>query len=348
MINDTSSIPVHQHSRFAYILAYLLFNPDPTVVWARRVARHPLVLAHAKEVSFVLSSSPPESVHVASSALAQRLQADLIIDMRYGWLDEPLKPLLKYFHFQRWREGQLETRILHTAKHIFVTSEIWKEMLERRLAFTRGKVTVLTNGYPPDSLQIDNVKPARSTSGRLALFYAGRFSGSRSTQSVKLLLVPLLSGAETFRAKGGIILQGRLESLDLQEVAELKSRFESKGWTLEVRSPVHREEMLRQLREMDGLLLLSASCAAIPSKLFEYLTARRPILAVAPKNSAVWRLLDPLPQVFLLDYVQTSNVRDIVHAFLEACSAEPYACDVPTEFTEEHLCRVFLGSLGYE
>ena len=51
--------------------AYSLFNPDPTVVWARTAARHPTVLEFAQNASWVLAFSPPETAHVASFLLAR-------------------------------------------------------------------------------------------------------------------------------------------------------------------------------------------------------------------------------------------------------------------------------------
>ena len=56
-----------QYSRSTQLAAALLFNPDPGILWARRAARHPLVLEHGKNADIVLSSSPPESAHLCAA-----------------------------------------------------------------------------------------------------------------------------------------------------------------------------------------------------------------------------------------------------------------------------------------
>lgn len=337
--------PVRRPNRLRRLAAYLLFNPDPTVVWARRAASHSLVLEHGQGADLVLSSSPPESAHLASSLLAKRLQANLIVDMRDGWLDEPLKPLLQGSSLQRWREGWLENRILRQAKHIFVTSDVWQLLLEQRLPFTKDKTTVLTNAYPPSSVKPGCIEKKKAVSERVTLLHAGRFSGSSNIRRVEFLLKPLLNGIRATETKGDIILLGRLESGDLDEVACWKPQFELAGWSLEVRPPVPREEMIKQLCQVDGLLLLSTSQAAIPSKLFEYLSTGRLILALTPEDSAVWKLGKKIPQIFLLDYAQPLKETCAVREFIGSCSGGDHRYEIPPDFTEERLSKIFYKGL---
>jgi hypothetical protein len=117
------------HIRRAVALA--LFNPDPTVVWARCMARHPAVLAHASGADLVLASSPPESVLVGAARLADRIGAGFVADLRDGWLDEPDRVVLSW-GWRRRLEARLEARILGRAGAILVTSNRWKELLVKR------------------------------------------------------------------------------------------------------------------------------------------------------------------------------------------------------------------------
>src|SRR2546426_8877396 len=78
---DATDFKPRTRSPLRRYLAYLVFNPDPTVVWARRAARHSLIMEQSKGVRWVISSNPPESCHVAAATLAKSLNAKLIIDM---------------------------------------------------------------------------------------------------------------------------------------------------------------------------------------------------------------------------------------------------------------------------
>ena len=124
-VAETRSTRRRKPNKVRRFLAYVVFNPDPSIVWARRVVNHPLVKEYAGNTVCVMSSGPPDSSHIAASRLAERFGAKFIADMRDGWLDEPLKPLLRKYKFQQMREGRLEKRILSQADRIVVTSEVW-------------------------------------------------------------------------------------------------------------------------------------------------------------------------------------------------------------------------------
>jgi glycosyltransferase involved in cell wall biosynthesis len=338
---DSSQIPPKRRpSRLRRYAAYFLFNPDPTLIWARQAIRCPLVRKVGRVADLVISSSPPESAHVAAAELARSLNAQLLVDMRDGWLDEPIKPLLQKYQMQRWREGRLERRILRQAEHILVTSDVWRELLCRRLPFTENKITVLTNAYPPDSLFAGSQKQHRK-SDRLTLIHAGRFGGSRKSQKIEHLMRPLLDNLDP-RVNGEVVLVGDLEPDELVELGRWSALFEKQNWSMQSRPAIPRADLLDLLQQANGLLLLSVSHAAIPSKVFEYVAAGKPILALTKKGSAVWHMSEKIAQMFVADYSDPKTVVPAVPEFLESCQNEGVKCDAPPEYSENYLSQIFL------
>ncbi len=339
-VTDNARIKIRKPNRMRRLLAYWLFNPDPGILWAWAAARHPSVIEQAEGASFILSSSPPESAHIGAATLARKLKAELIIDMRDGWLDEPLKPLLRDSRLQRFREGRLEKAVLQQADKIFVTSAVWKFLLEDRLSFTQNKTVVLTNGYPPAALfNLKKIK-TRSRDEPLRLVHAGRFTGSSLSRKVSYLLEPLLLGLENLDTQGVVTLLGQLEVEDLEEIRLWQPQFKSRGWTIEVRDAVPRDEMMFMLGQADGLLLLSASQAAIPSKLFEYLLLEKPVFTATPQSSAVWKIGESLGQLFLTDYRNPDAL--VARSFISACEMSDNSYEIPFKFSEEALSKIFI------
>jgi glycosyltransferase involved in cell wall biosynthesis len=237
-------------------------------------------------------------------------------------------------------EGRLEGRILAEARVVFVTSEQWKALLVARRPELASKVTVLTNGYPPALVQA----PVRPPAGPLVLLHAGRFSGSRPVQRVGALLAPL-AAVGPGEVSGRIRLRGALELEDALDAGRWASRLASAGWVLETEPPVARLDLLPELAAADGLLLLAISPSAVPSKLFEYLAAGRPILAVTPRDGAVWTIGACLPQMFLLDPADASASANVVPAFLDACRSRGRNYPLPEEFSEPALAARFHEAL---
>lgn len=318
-------------------VANFLFNPDAIIAWGRRAIAHPEVLRFAEEARWILSTSPPESPHLAASLLARRVGAAHIVDMRDGWLDEPLKEQLQTSKLRRWREGRLESAVLRRASCIFVTSDGWREMLQVRMPAVREKIAVLTNAYPQAKLLTE--RPPMN--GSLTLLYTGRLRGSRQSQQAAYILEPLLAGLKLCNERGVVRFVGELSSEDKHDLAQFEKGFAECGWRIEAHPPVSRTELYAMIAVADGLLLLSASRLPIPSKVFDYILARRPILSMCPSGSSTWRIVEDLPQSFLVDLQEAIGARDTVRAFLKACCDRDISSLVPEQYSERYLKRVF-------
>ena len=336
--------PARKPNRLRRFVAYAVFNPDPGVVWARDVVRDAGVRDCARAARFVLSSSPPESSHVASWRLARASDVPLVIDMRDGWLDEPLKPLLRASSLQRWREGRMERRILRDAATILVTSSVWRDMLVDRLPEVSARTCVLTNGYPPVEL-LPALNGAATLPSRMTLVHAGRFSGSSLSRTVSALLAPIHRSLSSTSAPADIVFIGRLDARDLEELEAWRGRFEAHDWRFDVRAAVPRDALFELLTNSHGLLLMSASQAAIPSKLFEYLKMGRPVLAVTPTDSAVWRLVEDVESVFRVDGAAPDAAA--LEAFLAAASDPERVPPGPERYAESSLGDEFADHLAH-
>ena len=331
--------PMRKPNKLRRAFSYWLFNPDPSVVWAHAAARHPAVLEAASGAAFILSSSPPESAHVGAWKLSQRLSLPHIVDMRDGWLDEPLKPMLRTSAFRRWREGRLEARILRDAGAIQVTSDVWQDLLCKRLPELASKVTVLTNGYPPSMPELVRTERNKQQDAGLVLVHAGRFLGSMLTRSPDLLLQQLFEGIKPNTSHGTVKLIGSLSTEELKIIERFAVPFADLGWLIECPGSLPHHELLELLPQADGLLLLSETFAAIPCKLFEYIPTGRPILVVTERGSATWRICEKLPQATLVETrVQSNDLT--VQMYLNAASDRESMTGCPDEYTEDYLFEI--------
>lgn len=317
-------------------------NPDPTVAWARVAARHSLVVQATKGAAFILSSNPPESAHVGAWLLSRRTGVPHIVDMRDGWLDEPLKPLLRTSALRRWQEGRMEARILRDAKGIQVTSDVWKKLICDRFPAFAPKVQVLTNGYPQHAASPPPMPP-KGPRDEFLLIHAGRFMESDKRRTPGLLLEPLLHNLSGRSQSGVVQLIGPLSKDELTIIESFKARFAAIGWRIECPGRLPRSEVLERVPTADGLLLLSASHAALPSKLFEYIPTGRPLFVVTHKGSATWNVCALLPQATLIEIATGS-----VHSSWD--NQPPFYAKpqfrIPPEYCEKSLAQTFKNILN--
>ncbi len=342
--NGASTANLGGRRTLAGLLSEWLLVPDTSAPWAERAARDRDVLEFGADADWVISSSPPEGIHCGADKLARSAGAQLAVDLRDGWIDEPLRAVLRAYAGRRWYEARIEKRILINARAILVTSEEWKTMMQARLPFTAEKTAVLTNAYPMRRA----AQPAMSVAGGpCRLLHVGRFSGSHASRTVGYLLEPLLAGIVTSHQSGSVTLLGPLTCRDTEEIEHWRPRFLRHDWQIDAPGPVPAAAALEAVERASGLLLPSNSPAAIPSKFFEYVPTRRPILAVTPRNSALWKVCENLPQAFLADSTDPGMAAAAVVPYLTAAGSPTASADVPAAFSEEVLSRNFCAVLGY-
>lgn len=299
--------PVRKPNALRRWAAYAVLNPDPSVVWTRAATGHPIVRHHCRTADLITASSPPEAPFLGALALARRYRIPFWMDMRDGWLDEPLKPLLRRHAWQRWREARLESACLIAANRVTVTSETWKDLLTKRYPDLGTKVAVVTNA----AVALDVAGPSRPA----GFAYAGRFHSSRPERSMRTL-APYLPD---------LTVIGDVTADERDEIREL-------GWSL--RPPVPVDKLPETLAGFSGLVLLSESMGSIPAKFFDYLAAGRPILAVCPMRSATWNACESVPHAYRLD--PSLPDASVIATFREASLSDAIH-PVPDRFTMERV-----------
>lgn len=330
-------------------MAYFLLNPDLHILWSRAILGSTVVSYHAKKCKYFLASSPPESAFHAAFELADRYDGKFIMDMRDGWLDEPMKPLLRSLSLQKYRESRLEKRFVNGAYKVTVTSSHWKELLVKRYPKIASNVVVIPNTYP----KLDNFPVSDSPlSGELqnskesyTLVHAGRLSSSRPERNADFLLNEIIHHIDQHRDTFHINFVGNLEQHELNCLNFWQQKFHKNGTDLKHFDQVPRSEALRILSGADGLLMISNSYASIPAKYFDYSVTGKPILCFTTNDSIMTDISKKQPQVHVIFDGQSDQNDVVIKNFLQAVrNHDRYENDsLLDEFTEEVVNAKFLA-----
>lgn len=271
--------------------------PDPTIGWAIATLLSRSAHRLAKWSDVIVSSSPPESPHLAACLLARSHGKPHIVDMRDGWFDEPLRPELSTCSLRARTEQALENHILRAATAIIVTSPEWKRALLERYPAFAAKAAVVRNAVSRETL----VAARHKTSLPRTWVYAGRFGGSRPSQNPCLLLQQLRREATAAVLPIHFRFVGALSASELGMLREFQSFVRPTGSTVTLVGQVPHAEAISEVNQADALLLLCASHHALPSKLFEYAATGKPILAVCRAGSATWNACSGIMQAMRVD-----------------------------------------------
>jgi glycosyltransferase involved in cell wall biosynthesis len=286
--------------------------PDECLLtWCPAALARARRLVREREIDCVVSSGPPHSTHVLVLLLGRRRPA-WVADLRDGWRFEALRPPWPT-RAQDRLDAMLERRALRAADAVIGVTRPIADDARARLGVLSAHVP---NGWAPERESADRRGPKRESADRwgferdppngvgsvldpnangralsrldrdrVNLVYTGTLSGPRGRDPRPLFAAMrrLADECPAVAARLRVVLAGRLNTTEerLLRTLDLGDAVEHLG------SLGHGEVGMLQ-RHADALLLLTGPghTSEATGKLFEYLAAGRPILALAHGNVA--------------------------------------------------------------
>jgi glycosyltransferase involved in cell wall biosynthesis len=227
-------------------------------------------------IDCLVTSSPPDSAHLIGLLLGRRRPA-WVADFRDGWGFEPLRERFPTSP-QRALDSSLERRVARAADiTIGATRPIARDLAER----LKARAACVTNGWDPE-VEVDTRYRLGDPDGSVRLVYTGTWSGIRGSTPEPLLRALGLVRSEPGSARLRLTLAGRVTAHDADVIARSPAADAVENLGL-----LDRAEALSLQRSADALVLItSRNSSEATGKLFEYLTAGRPIIALAEGNEA--------------------------------------------------------------
>jgi glycosyltransferase involved in cell wall biosynthesis len=266
--------------RRASTIGRRLLLPDENVTWNATAIPKAISIVRREGIDVVLTTSPPGSVHLIGAAVKRATGAKWVADLRDTVVRHPHRSTegVGAFAKEKARAG-IAQLVARQADAIVTAADAITE--ETRALSPRGRLVTIANGSDFD----DFAGLEYRRTDRFRLTHTGSFFGRRDPRP--FLRALKASGLEdvTARFVGDFRPGDRefLESLDLGDRVELVDY-------------VPRRESLRLQRDSDALLLLIPEAGGrgrgiLSGKVFEYLAAERPILAVVPPDGAAAQLI---------------------------------------------------------
>jgi glycosyltransferase involved in cell wall biosynthesis len=238
-------------------------------------------LVERRAFDCVVTTSAYESAHLVPLALGRRRPA-WIADFRDGWRFHPWKPPYPTRAQQRL-DAYLERRVVTTAERTTCVEAPVAEDFRARLHID---ATVVPNGWDPDlAAEAAAASLPPLADDRFLLVHTGKLSGGWGRDPAPLLraLVQLSEGSPSIAERLQLVLAGRPD----QPERELIDSFRL-GDLVAHLGHLSRAQSMALQRRAGALVLITGPNLVweLPGKLFEYIGAGRPVLALASGNEA--------------------------------------------------------------
>ena len=290
-------------------LADWLPVPDVYFSWIKPAVEAAKEKAAAAD--WIMSTSPPESAHLAALYLARRYGKKWAADFRDPWVNGIYRrfPTPVHESFQR----KLERAVIRRADLVLASSEEAVEDFRNRYpGQPPDKFQFLPNGF--DSAEFGALNNAAPSAGPLRIMHAGNLTLDRDL-SVLFKALAALKEEDT-----GNPPLFRLELAGPRD-NRLRVQTEELGLTEEVvfSGYLPRGEVLKRLAGSHLALLVESfnprAALVVPGKLYDYFGAGLPVLALVPQGAAS-RLLERTRAGVALTSPDKTLVKETLQKFL--------------------------------
>jgi glycosyltransferase involved in cell wall biosynthesis len=260
------------------------FVPDARVWWVRPSVKFLEAYLHEHPVEAIVSTGPPHSMHLIALGLKRKFpQLRWIADWRDPWTNIDFYHQLKLTAWADRKHHRLEKEVI---THADVNVVVGWTMADELKALGSRRTEVITNGYDP----ADVPSPPEPVDQEFSLVHVGSMTATRDVPGLWKALAELCRRDAEFERKLKIRFVGPVDQAVITsiEAAGLAGKLERLG-------SVDHAQAMREMQRA-RVLLLSVNDTAnakgvLTSKLFEYMSVGRPILAVGPKDGDVARVL---------------------------------------------------------
>jgi hypothetical protein len=290
IVHRAFALDTARHLSIAGRYPRALALPDRWITWLLGGAPAGFRLIRRYRPQLIWTTYPLATAHLIGNALHKLTRLPWIADFR-----DPMVECIDGTWFPsdvRVREARLSVErkaAAAAAATTFCTPTALRIFSERHEGH-EARSRVIENGYDAESFEAAARMPARALSDRIHLVHSGTLypGPDRDPSALFKAMAALRARGRlperlrvTLRATGFDSTYGpMIENLGLRDVVRLEP-------------PVDYASALREMLDADGLLLFQGhtSNPAIPAKAYEYLRARRPILALAAADGETAGLL---------------------------------------------------------
>lgn len=257
------------------ILKFIKYNfiPDTRVLWSLFAVKDALKRLHGESIDLIFSSSPPQTNHIIAKKIKEKTGIPWVADLRDPWSDvfwmnnEKIR-----LSFIDYLDKKIEKHTLSLADSLITVTP----QLQTKYTSKYGACDLILNGY--ESTYYDHATTLNRQDNKVEIIYSGSMSYDQKPDLLFSLLSQLkktnsdLYAKITVRFIGAFpgFLTSMIDSYQLQD-----------SCVIEPFIPLH--ELANRLVSADLLFLtgvINCDYGIIPSKLYDYIAARRPILGV--------------------------------------------------------------------
>lgn len=279
------------------------FVPDSKLFWVKPAVKYLKKYFLENKVDLIITTGPPHSMHLIGLELKKQTNIRWISDFRDPWSSLYYNEDFNLSNFVQQKNKKLETSVLKTADTVITVSNSLKE----ELSSSNKKIQVVTNGFDDESKNFEKM----SLDIKFSISYIGLLPKQSNPKVFWKILQEICKEKEDFYGDLEIKLIGNIHEEAISDIKDYKLSEKV------ISSPYIPHYKAIQLQQQAQVLLLlipktKKSKGILTGKLFEYLQAKRPILAIGPTNGDAAEIIKDTNSGFMIDFNDEITMKKVI------------------------------------
>lgn len=278
------------------------FIPDARKFWIKPSVKYLLDFLSKEKIDVIITTGPPHSLHLVGLQLKKKTGIKWIADFRDPWTD------IDYFHQlpltkkATKKHHGLEKEVVSSADQVIVVGETMKNKF---LQFNK-KIEVVTNGY--DDILQNTAEPLNS---EFTFVHVGMMNADRNPLVFWEVISELVNENDAIANDIKIKLIGKLADQVIKSIGEHRLMP-----YVELIMYVPHEEVMHFQKRAQVLLLavnkVPSAKGIITGKIFEYMQAKRPILAIGPTDGDLAEIIEHTKTGKVIDFQDKESLKKTI------------------------------------
>lgn len=281
------------------------FIPDARKFWIKPSVKFLKKYIKENPVDLIITTGPPHSLHMIGMGLKEQCNVKWISDFRDPWTE------IDYFHQlpltakSKRKHQLLEGKIVKQSDAVITVGQYMKHQFSK----FNSNIHVITNGFDGDVKSTSNVE----LNNKFSITHVGLMNADRNPKQFWKVINELCNEIEGFKDDIHIRLVGNIA----QEVEDSLKKL-----PIEIveHIPYVSHNEVKKYQSTTQLLLLAinnvpSAKGIITGKIFEYLQAKRPILAIGPVDGDAAEIISKSGAGTTIDF----NDKDSLKSYLIDC-----------------------------
>ncbi|MEO1012356.1 MAG: glycosyl transferase family 1 [Bacteroidota bacterium] len=279
------------------------FIPDARKFWVKPSVSYLSGLIEREHIETIITTGPPHSVHLIGLGLTKNHHLRWLADFRDPWTSIGYHKKLKLTKTSQKKHLQLESSVLNVADAIVTTSYTTLKEFQK---LTDKPGFVITNGF-----DVESERGTTDLDKTFTISHIGSLLTGRNPKNLWKTLAELAGENEVFRTH----LQLEFIGVVSKDVMDTIYRYEL-GPYVKLRGYVSHKQAIRRQCSSQVLLLVEIDSddtkGIIPGKLFEYMAAKRPVLAFGPMGWEVGNIIQATGTGEVFDHVERNRLKSVL------------------------------------